>query len=517
MGRFCGRGGAPLGEASGVETDEQALIRLLERELLRMHQLQMEHPPTEIPPPLEDQPGAALAARYTQVLQQNARLSAYQGHLQARLEGLEKTLQDTQKKLSQDPLTGLSDSGDLTRLLQECVEAARSGREAGGLILLELDHAYLERCLGAQRGYWLMRQAGQRLATSIEPGDSLGRWSDAQFLILLRAPADRKEELARRVSALVQRLTQTLERPLDFSGIPLAIRAYGGALVLDGEDTPTALDRVRRALAHARASGDCPFHVYGDELRERARRLAALQPALAQARSQRQIQIFYQPIVSPHTGLATMLETRLRWIRPQGVVEARQFVEVLEESGEILALDEWVLEEGCRQIADLSIGLCVNLTPGHLLVADLPQRIFRAVENAGLPPDRLCIELSEAALTHAPEQLGALARELSRMGISISIDGFGSRLSSLAGLPVRYLKLDHKLVAGLDQPEVQRLCRAALSLAHQMGIKVIAKRVENEQQVAWLREAGCDLMEGYFFSPPVPLPAVGDLLARSWR
>lgn len=479
----------------------EARALLFEHELAVVHQRLVanhEPPHEELEAELQSLPPEAVEAHLAEHAERRVKLSAYVAHLQGKL----NAAQEAREPLERDALTGLYGPAYLGQLL---AEAIRKG-EALAVVLVELERPLLSRWLGAEHADQLVRQAGLRLAGLVGPSDTVGRWSDNQFLILTGS--------AEAAGRLAERAVQLLREPLTLGEFHFHFELWAGAAAGSGEHV---VKMSREALRHAKRTS-CHFAVWGDELQEKARRRAAMLPLLVKAQAEKQFELHYQPLVEAATGTITGVEARLRWNHPsRGLLEARHFIDELEESGLILATDHWVLQHGCHQLAEhKGLFLTINLSIGHLLLEDLPGRVLELMAGSGIEASRVCLELPELGLEMAPERVGLLTRELSRAGVGVAIDGFGTRLSALGGLPVRFVKLDSSLVASLAQPESQRLCQAALALARGLDIQVIAKGVETAQQASWLRQAGCAMLEGHFLSPPVPAGRLKELAKRRW-
>lgn len=475
----------------------EARALLFEHELAVVHQRLVaahEPPHEELEAELQSLPPEALELHLAEHAERRLKLSAYIAYLQSKL----NAAQEARAPLERDALTGLWSAAYMQGLLAE--------GETLAVVLVELERPLLSRWLGVEHADQLVRQAALRLAGLVGPDETVGRWSDNQFLILTGSAAA--------AARLAERAVQLLREPLTLGEFHFHLALWAGAAAGAREHV---LKMARDALRHARRTA-CPFYVWGEELQEKARRRAALLPLLVKAQAEKQFELHYQPLVEAATGTITGVEARLRWNHPsRGLLEARHFIDELEESGLILATDHWVLQQACRQLANhKSLFLTINLSIGHLLLADLPARVIELMEGSGIDPKRVCLELPELGLEMAPERVGLLTRELSRAGVGVAIDGFGTRLSSLGGLPVRFVKLDSSLTSSLAQPESQRLCQAALALARGLEIQVIAKGVETAQQASWLRSAGCQLLEGHFLSPPVPAERLKDLAKRRW-
>lgn len=479
----------------------EARALLFEHELAVVHQRLVaahEPPQEELDTELASLPQEAVELHLAEHAERRVKLSSYIAYLQTRL----NAAQESRAPLERDALTGLWGAAYLQGLLAE------AGRRSDSLavVLVELERPLLARWLGAEHADQLVRQAALRLAGLVGPAETVGRWSDNQFLILTGS--------AESAARLAERAVQLLREPLTLGEFHFHFSLWAGAAAGTADHV---LKMAREALRHARRTA-CPFCVWGEELQEKARRRAALLPLLLKAQGEKQFELHYQPLVEAATGTITGVEARLRWNHPsRGLLEARHFIDELEESGLILATDHWVLQEACRELAPhQGLFLTINLSVGHLLLADLPARVLELIAGSKIDVARVCLELPELGLEMAPERVGLLTRELSRAGVGVAIDGFGTRLSSLGGLPVRFVKLDSSLVGTLAQPESQRLCHAALALAKGLGIQVVAKGVETAQQASWLRSAGCQLLEGHFLSPPVPAQRLKELAKRRW-
>ncbi|MBV8559245.1 MAG: EAL domain-containing protein, partial [Acidimicrobiia bacterium] len=302
--------------------------------------------------------------------------------------------------------------------------------------------------------------------------------------------------------------------------------SVGIAVTHDPDQRPHALLRDADAAMYlAKDRGRARFEVFDEAMRDQSTERLLLENALRRAPQRGELRALYQPIVRLADGAMVACEALVRWVHPErGLLEAAQFVPLAEETGIIVPIGGWVLEEACRQAASwpgdgTAPAVSVNLSARQLSRADLVDGVAQALTASGLDPDRLWLEITESVLMEdADTAVDALGR-LRALGVHLCVDDFGTGYSSLAYLrrfPVDALKVDRSFVAGLGKdPEDSAIVEAVVSMAHSLRLSVVAEGVETDDQLARLRDLGCELAQGFYFAAPVPATALDAFSAGS--
>jgi EAL domain-containing protein (putative c-di-GMP-specific phosphodiesterase class I) len=276
-------------------------------------------------------------------------------------------------------------------------------------------------------------------------------------------------------------------------------------------------------MYRAKDRGRARFEVFDEAMRDQSSERLLLENALRRAPERGELRALYQPIVRLADGAMIAAEALVRWVHPElGLLEASQFVPLAEETGMIVPIGGWVLEEACRQAATWpgngkAPAVSVNLSARQLSRPDLVETVGAALEHSRLDPDRLWLEITESVLMDDADTAVAALERLRALGVHLCIDDFGTGYSSLAYLrrfPVDALKVDRSFVAGLgEDPEDSAIVEAVVSMAHSLRLSVVAEGVETDKQLARLRALGCELAQGYYFAAPVPPAALDPLSA----
>jgi EAL domain-containing protein (putative c-di-GMP-specific phosphodiesterase class I) len=296
----------------------------------------------------------------------------------------------------------------------------------------------------------------------------------------------------------------------------------------DGADPNTLMMNADAAMYRSKELGKNTFQFYTREMNASVEQKLVLLEGLRSALDEGQFHLLYQPKVDLRTGLIIGVESLIRWQHPEhGIVSPLRFIGLAEESGLIVAIGEWVLQTACRQnLAWQQAGLApitisVNVSPRQFEEKRLVERVALALQESGLDPAHLELEVTESLIMRDLAQSVGKMRELEAMGISLSIDDFGTGYSSLSALksfPISRLKIDKSFVSELaDNPDDQAIAMAVISLGHKLNLRVIAEGVETEQQCSFLRDNDCDEMQGYLFSMPVPASKIHSLLEEQAR
>jgi len=421
--------------------------------------------------------------------------------------------------LNHDVLTGLANRQALVRSVQQHLGASipqtdQDTQQASTLVAsINIDKfKRLNELLGHHGGDKALVTVTRSLQALLRPGDMLARAGNDEFVLLLPGLSD--DSAARdRLRQLMQAVNHEYMTP----GGPIPLTCSIGYAIFpeDGDSADLLLNNAAMAMRRAKAQGGGQIQRFSEELKQAVNRKLTLESQLRRALDQDELFLVYQPKIDLRSGRAAGIEVLLRWHHPEhGTVSPVEFIPIAEESGLILPIGEWVLKSAIAQsrawhadgVPDVSIA--VNLSARQFLGTDIVDTVDQAMRGAGLPPGVLELELTESISIDDPERSAALMRRLRELGITLSIDDFGtgySSLSYLKRLPVDKLKIDRSFVLDMHQSgESLAMVKAIIAMAHSLRLEVIAEGVENTAQLDALRAAGCDHIQGYVFSKPLP-------------
>jgi diguanylate cyclase (GGDEF)-like protein/PAS domain S-box-containing protein len=424
-----------------------------------------------------------------------------------------------------DGLTGLPNRAlFLDRLTHAQERGARTGM-LYSLLFIDLDRfKVVNDSLGHQVGDELLVQVAARLRGCLRAGDTLARFGGDEFVALLEDVEDEEAALA-----VTERLLADLRRPFSVAGRALTVSCSIGVVM--GDASPADADECLRkgdvAMYRAKARGKARYEVFRpDDDPDQVERLD-LEIELRGALERGEFELHYQPIVSTETGAITGIEALVRWRHPErGLVPPDAFIPLAEETGLILPLGRWILEEACRQMQDWEqncprvsgLVMSVNLSPRQFRQPDLHEQVAAVLRHSGLDARQLCIEVTEGVMVDDVESATLTLRKLKALGISVSIDDFGTGYSSLSYLqrfPIDYVKIDRSFIRGLGRETVDsEIVRSVIRLAAAIGIQSVAEGVENEEQLRQLESLGCPLVQGYHLARPQPAEETEKVLSR---
>lgn len=420
-----------------------------------------------------------------------------------------------------DPLTGLPNRRLLIDRLGEVIKHTRRRDHYGALLLVGLDNfkAY-NSTLGHARGDTLLRRLAEGLRGRLRESDTLARWGGDQFALLVQDLGDEPAHAARGAERLGDKLLHEVVRlaGVDDATLPLSA-SIGIALFHDDElDAAEAIQQAELAMYEAKREGGAALRFFDRAMQTQVVERAHLEADLERALDADQLRLFYQPQVDA-AGVTVGLEALLRWEHPgRGMVSPGVFIPLAEESGRIVAIGGWVLEQACRRLAEWAghpaygaLSIAVNVSPVQFREAGFVDGVRETLAVTGAEPRRLVLEVTESLFLQEPE----LAREsmlaLSALGVRFALDDFGTGYSSLGylkRLPLDELKIDQSFVRDLlASPADAAIVETIIALADKLSLSVIAEGVEREAQANWLREHGCLRFQGYLYARPAPLEA----------
>ncbi|MBZ4193184.1 MAG: EAL domain-containing protein [Candidatus Contendobacter sp.] len=422
-----------------------------------------------------------------------------------------------------DTLTGLPNRALLGDRLQQAV--ARAGREhtLAGMMLVDLDRFKLiNDGLDHAVGDRLLREVAARLLKCVRQGDTISRQGGDEFAVLL--PDLENDESAVRIA---QRMLELVAEPYLLDSHELIVTCSVGISIYprDGRAADVLLKNADIALYRAKDMGRNTYQFYLSGATMMSRERLTLEASLRYAVERQELEVYYQPKWDFHAGAITGAEALIRWNHPErGLLPPARFIAIAEDSGLVLPMGEWVLRDALQTIGELhqngfpGLRIAVNLSGRQFRQANLAEMIQEALVKTGFDPACLELELTESILMHNNEENMAMLRALKTMGTRIAIDDFGTGYSSLSYLqqfPVDVLKIDRAFVMDLPtSASSAAIVDAIVTLAHGLGLEVVAEGVETPEQLAFLHAHGCDEGQGYYFGRPLPLAGFRALLEQ---
>ncbi|RDK01004.1 bifunctional diguanylate cyclase/phosphodiesterase [Paraburkholderia lacunae] len=423
-----------------------------------------------------------------------------------------------------DALTGLPNRLMFRDRLEE--ELLRSRREGAELHVLFIDldqFKDVNDSLGHNAGDLLLHAVAERLRQQVAQTGMIARLGGDEFIVLVAGQGDARADVQRSVDAIQNALAE----PFVVSGRQLPVTASIGISSFpgDGDDAQTLLKHADIAMYGAKQRGKNTHQQYVREMSTSLQRRIDMESHLRHAVDNNEFVLYYQPRVSLQSNRCTGVEALIRWHHPTlGLVMPTDFISIAEEMGAIVPIGAWVLREACRQNAEWfarglgPLRVSVNLSARQFTDPHLHNDIVEALAQAQLPGDLLELELTESMVMRHPEQAAGWLASLKRTGVRLSIDDFGTGYSSLAYLnhfPIDLIKIDRSFIR--DVPDSQsdaQIASAVIALGHSLGLEVVAEGAENQAHIDFLRNEGCDEVQGYFYSRPLPASDMTSFLSR---
>ncbi|GGC81194.1 hypothetical protein GCM10011396_30500 [Undibacterium terreum] len=437
-------------------------------------------------------------------------------------------VRETQRQLhymaSHDALTGLPNRHQLNQRLSHALTNARNNNHRVAVLFLDLDRfKNVNDTAGHSAGDNLLKDVASRLSSCIRTSDMLARLGGDEFVIVAEAfdNAAHLKEMAERVLARI-REPFYVEGNEYYLGTSIGISVFPH----DGDDCATLLRCADSAMYYAKESGRNNYQFFTTELNVRAQHRYALEKNLRRALADQEFLVYYQPKICLKTSRIVGAEALIRWQMPDiGIIAPNEFIPISEEIGLILPIGRWVLEQACRQTRlwretlapDLVVS--VNISPRQFQDPGLSKFIQQALDEAGLPAQGLQLEITEGLLMGEADMLLPVFNAIKDLGVSISLDDFGTGFSSLSYLqrfPIDNLKIDRSFIRDIpENHDSVILTNAIIAMANALGMSVTAEGVEKADQMFFLADSGCQQMQGYYFSRPVPVDEFEKLLAAN--
>ena len=442
-------------------------------------------------------------------------------------ERYQKVAQELSRRTSYDMLTDLPNRRLLLEYLHQ--EVARSVRhhQHGALLCLDLDNFNtINDALGHSAGDNLLRQVATRLTDCLREEDTAARMGGDEFTLLLSHLDPAIDQAARQVEDVTRRLTESMAVPFFIAEQQLTISFSMGISLFPeaGKNPEDILKQADTALNQAKGAGQGTFRFFQPEMQGAADRRLRLHTDIRKAIDNEELTLYYQPQVTADGRLAGA-EALLRWIHPErGMIAPLEFITIAEETGIIVDIGEYVLDKTCRNIRlwqeagllDPSLSIAVNISAKEFSAATFVNRVLDTLNRTGAHPHHLDIELTEGSLLTSVEETIAKMTQLRSRGIRFSVDDFGtgySSLSYLRTLPLHTLKIDRSFVNDIKPDSSEfTLVTTIITMAHSLGLQVIAEGVETAEQLRYLAEKECQLYQGYYFSRPIPAEEFTKLL-----
>lgn len=425
-----------------------------------------------------------------------------------------------------DTLTNLANRRLFYDRLGQAVDHAQRSRHLSALLYLDLDQfKRVNDTLGHEVGDVLLQEVSTRLTSCVRQEDTVARLGGDEFTVLLfdiKTPSD--------ASLVADKILNSLRQPLNISGHQLVVTTSIGITIVpqDGTDPNSLMKNADLAMYRAKEHGRNTYHFYSEEMNTNAIKRLRTEYELRRALERNEFALHYQPKVRLSDQQIVGVECLIRWEHPErGLLAPYEFIEVAEETGAIVDMGNWIIEEACRTGRELSeqakrnIQIAVNISPRQFRDPNLVATIRRNLRESGLNPSTLELEITETMLMGDVEAATTTVRQLHELGVRMAIDDFGTGYSSLNYLkkfPINTVKVDRSFI--MDIPESaddKAITSAVIAMAHRLNMEVVAEGVETQQQLDFLVEHDCEYAQGYLFAKPLSLSNLRPMILPNVR
>jgi diguanylate cyclase (GGDEF)-like protein/PAS domain S-box-containing protein len=424
-----------------------------------------------------------------------------------------------------DPLTGLANRTLLQERLKQAIQYAVRNRRIGALAFLDLDNfKHINDNLGHEVGDVVLRETAARLRASMREEDTVARVGGDEFVLVINDQGTPEQ-----VADLVERIRRSVAAPVMVNGAEVVAGTSIGVALFprDGATADKVMRAADAAMYHAKSLGKNNCQFYSNDLNRMVHQHLLLEASLGRAIGNREMVLGYQPKVDLRSGRMVGAEALVRWNHPErGLLGPDSFIPVAEQTGLIVPLGEWVIDQACAALKSLhaqgieDFAISVNLSLRQLRQRQFVERLGASLRRHGVPPACLELEVTESHLMDRPEEAKEVLAALKALGVRLSIDDFGtgySSLSQLQAFPVDLIKIDRSFLSGSIDDGHGVITRAIIALGHSLKLKVIAEGVETREQLMFLRDHDCDQMQGYYFSPALSQQGLEEMLSSGVR
>ncbi|OES44600.1 sensor domain-containing protein [Domibacillus iocasae] len=411
-----------------------------------------------------------------------------------------------------DQTTGAANRHLFSRDIKAVLKRAETEHFQFALLHLNGDRfKYINEALGLEAGDAVLTSMTERIRICLPPNGALYRFDGDNFFIILQPILDSREAVD-----VAGQIAEAFRQPWKVNGHELTVTASIGIALYpqNGETEALLMKRSDQALDHVKREGKNMYQFFDESIGSCSDSFLDLETDLQHAIERQEFQLFYQPKLDLATNRIIGAEALIRWYHPEkGMISPEQFIPVAEQNGQIYEITKWVLKEACRQSREwtkhqLPSHVSVNISPHHLYRRDLVQTILDTIKESGIQPNQLEVEITENGLVQNVDTAVETISKLKKIGIQVSIDDFGTGFSSLSylkTLPVDTLKMDRSFIHNLSEKgKDQMIVQSVIQLARAMKLTVVAEGVEEEDHLLILKEAGCQIAQGYFINRPVP-------------
>jgi diguanylate cyclase (GGDEF)-like protein/PAS domain S-box-containing protein len=421
-----------------------------------------------------------------------------------------------------DPLTGLANRTLLQERLKQAIQFATRNKRAGALAFMDLDNfKHINDNLGHDVGDVVLRETAMRLRANMREDDTVARVGGDEFVLVINDQGSVEQ-----VGDLLERIRRSVSVPILAGGTEVVPGTSIGVALFprDGGTVDKVMRAADAAMYHAKSLGKNNCQFYSSELNKLVHQHLLLEASLTRAIGNHEMVLGYQPKVDLRSGRVVGAEALVRWNHPErGLLGPDCFIPVAEQTGLIVPLGDWVIEEACGALQSLhALGIhdfvmSVNLSLRQLRQRQFVERLGASLRRHGVAPGCLELEVTESLLMDRPEEAKEVMGRLKQLGVRLSIDDFGtgySSLSQLQSFPVDLIKIDRSFLGGVINDGHGVITRAIIALGHSLKLKVIAEGVETLEQLTFLRHHDCDQMQGYYFSPALSQHALEEMVCH---